>query len=142
MRSHRRVQSLIGKFGFARAYDSVRHEEVWNATCMLAWADDFYAFATNMDAMESMITRFQDVAQRMIGLVLRPERCKWWMVHRQDGPEPSARGPTPVLDSMQQLRAGECLRVPKSRSTSGMGESSACSFRVCGRVTMRNDHSG
>lgn len=62
-----------------------------------------------------LVATLQDLSQRMVGLALRPERCKWGKVRRHDGPDdgldPSAQGPTPLANSTQQARAGERLQV-------------------------------
>lgn len=59
-------------------------EELWQ---IVAWADDIYLFATGPNHRDRMVAVLRRLAHDMIGLVLRPEKCKWAAVQRREVPE-------------------------------------------------------
>lgn len=103
---------------------------------LLGWADDLYVLP-HVDAMESKVASIQTFAQLLIGLRLRPEKCKWGKVRRHDGPEPKARGPTPLFDSVVQLQkmCFFCARwEQRHKSTASMARNSVFLFKIRGRA--------
>lgn len=67
-------------------------------------------FATDNGQMERMITTLlRDPPQRAIGLLLRPDQCKWAKIRRVHGPGAQALHTTPLFDGIQLLNEGECF---------------------------------
>lgn len=80
-----------------------------------ACADDVFALATTVDAIQRMGRAPRSGAWRTVGLSLWADQCKWAKVRRYCGPGPQAQKATPLLDSMQRLQEGECLRAQRVR---------------------------
>lgn len=78
---------------------------------LLGWAGGLYVFATDVDSMEKMAASTQALAEAQIGLALRPDKCKWAKVLWHDGPDATAKAPTPLLGEMHMQSAEQCLRV-------------------------------
>lgn len=84
-----------------------------NRLTLLAWADDAWNMAKDVDELELMIEDLRNMAQRRTGPQLRVPKCTWTDIQLRDQGDSSIRQAQhhSNLLGMRKLPAGECLGV-------------------------------